>query len=41
MEGKQFREAIGGLRKIEVKGDDDGKIKEEIVNMEVFKEIAS
>jgi P-type E1-E2 ATPase len=40
MDGKTFREAIGGLRII-----DDGKnsdfIREEIVNKELFKEIAS
>jgi magnesium-transporting ATPase (P-type) len=40
MEGKQFREAIGGLRKLE-NDPDNGFIKEEVVDMVAFKEIAS
>jgi len=38
MEGKTFREACGGLRKIE---SDNGLLKEEIVNKELFKKIAA
>jgi Ca2+ transporting ATPase len=38
MEGKTFREACGGLRKIETGSD---LLREEIVNKEIFKEIAA
>jgi magnesium-transporting ATPase (P-type) len=38
MDGKSFREACGGLRKIDTGSD---LLREEIVNKEVFKEIAA
>jgi magnesium-transporting ATPase (P-type) len=38
MDGKTFREACGGLRKIDTGTD---LIREEIVNVEVFKQIAA
>jgi len=38
MDGKTFREACGGLRKIETGSD---LLREEIVNKEIFKEIAA
>lgn len=40
MDGKTFREAIGGLKIIE-DGKDNGFVREEIANKEIFKEIAS
>jgi magnesium-transporting ATPase (P-type) len=38
MDGKSFREACGGLRKIDTGSD---LLREEIVNKEIFKEIAA
>ena len=38
MDGKTFREACGGLRKIDTGSD---LLREEIINKEVFKEIAA
>ena len=37
MDGKTFREAVGGLRKIDTGND---LLREEVVNKEVFAEIA-
>jgi magnesium-transporting ATPase (P-type) len=38
MDGKTFREACGGLRKIDTGND---LLREEIVNVEIFKQIAA